>query len=42
MTVGVKFQVKLTILIFWTKFGQKRVFMIYNRKSEGAFGLKQK
>ena len=29
-----KFQLKLTILIFWIKFSPKRVFSIKNRKSE--------
>ena len=34
MTVTTKFQLKQTILIFWTKFAPKRAFSILNRKSE--------
>ena len=34
MIVGTKFQLKLTILIFWANFRQKKVFPAQNRKSE--------
>ena len=39
ISLGTKFQLKLTVLIFWTKFAQKRVFPIENRKSEQHHGI---
>ena len=34
ISLGTKFQLKLTILIFWTKFAPKMVFSVENGKSE--------
>ena len=32
LVIGAKVQLKLSILIFWTKFTQKKVFPVENRK----------
>ena len=34
ISLDTKFQLKLTILIFWTKFTQKKLFLAQNRKSK--------
>ena len=34
ISLGTKFQLKLTILVFWTKICPKRVFLVKNRKSK--------
>ena len=34
ISLGTKFQLKLTIFVFWTKFVPKKVFLIENRQSE--------
>ena len=34
ISLGTKFQLKLIILIFWTKFAPKKVLLVENGKSE--------